>query len=168
MGPSAVVRDEPLGVEENCVERRYRVNLVLASRPFSDEGDPVMTESVRNMTFSAALLLGAVTFGPVRVESAEPQARVPVKTVGLLPVRSASLFHFPGWRWFSEPTDAPAECDYLEPGDIPLAPWDRAGRVCGLDNRWHARHEEKKAWHYYIRGVGPAVHERSPGRPCLW
>ena len=92
--------------------------------------------------------------GSERVESAEPQVRV--QTVG--------LFHQTGWRG----SDAPAECDYLEPGDIPLTPWDRAGRVSGLCNRWHTRHEEKKAWHYYIRGVGPAFHERSPGRPCLW
>ena len=116
--------------------------------------------SVQNMTFCAALLMGAVMVGQGRAESAEPQVQIPVQKV--------SLFHRTSRSSFSETADVPAECDDLEPGDIPLAPWDRAGRVCGLGNRCHTRHEEKKAWHYYIRGVGPAVHERSPGRPCLW
>ena len=158
--------------------------MVLAKHAFSDEGDPMCRVSVQRVTFCAALLMGGVTIGLNRVESAEPQVQIPVKTV--------SLFHRTGWCWFSKTTDAPAECDYLEPGDIPLAPWDRAHRSCclcdrlhahhdgrcrptclfscpcGLCDRLHAHHEEKKAWHYYIRGVGPAVHERSPGRPCLW
>lgn len=165
MGLSDGVRDEPFGVEENYVERRYQVNMVLAKYAFSDEGDPMCRVSIQNLTFCAALLMGVVTIGSDRVESAEPQAHIPVKTV--------SQFHRTGWCWFSKTTDAPAECDYLEPGDIPLAPWDRAHRsgcLCDrcLCDRLHAHHEEKKAWHYYIRGVGPAVHERSPGRPCLW
>ena len=101
--------------------------------------------------------------GPDGVESAEPQGQIPVQKV--------RQFRQASWNWFSETpvvTDTPPVYECLEIGDIPLAPWDRAGRVSGLNNRWIARHEEKKAWHYYIRGVGPAVHERSPGRPCLW
>ncbi|MBM4075940.1 MAG: hypothetical protein FJ267_09885 [Planctomycetes bacterium] len=36
--------------------------------------------------------------------------------------------------------------------------------------RFHSRTQafsrEKEAWHLYIRGAGPAIHERSHGRPC--
>ena len=116
--------------------------------------------SVRRLTFCAALLTGAALVGQHRVESAEPQSQVPV--------RSQGLFDRMGWHNHSAAIDAPFHGEHCEPGDIPLAPWDRAPRTGGLCDRWHAHHEEKKAWHYYIRGVGPAVHLRSPGRPCLW
>ena len=122
--------------------------------------------SIKQLTVSALLLMGALVITPDCSEASEPYGQIPVQKVG--------LFHRTGWCWFSGASDAPAtngalpvyEC--LEIGDVPLAPWDRAGRVSGLCNRWYARHEEKKAWHYYIRGTGPAIHERSPGRPCLW
>ena len=124
---------------------------------------------IQRLTFCMALLMGAAMVGEGRVEAAEPRTQVKVQPVG--------LFHRTGWHWFAEPSDAPPVCDYLEPGDIPLTPWDRTPRPCCLGNcfskcclcdRLHACHEEKKAWHYYIRGVGPAYHERSPGRPCIW
>jgi hypothetical protein len=116
--------------------------------------------SVRRWTYGAALLMAAAMAGLDRVESAEPQRPIPVHQV--------SLFHRAGSTWSPETANAPAQYGCLEYGDIPQAPWDRTGRIFYLCDRWHARHEEKKAWHYYIRGVGPAVHERSPGRPCLW
>jgi hypothetical protein len=112
------------------------------------------------MIWCATLLMGTATIDLNRVESAEPRAQVPIQQVG--------LFHRTAWGWSTETADVPAACDNVEPGDIPIAPWDRAPRSCGLLSRWHACHCEKKAWHYYIRGVGPAVHERSPGRPCIW
>lgn len=115
--------------------------------------------SVPRLTFSAALLMGAAMAGQDRVESAEPPAQISGQKV--------SLIHRTGPNSYSEVADAPDNCNCLEIGDIPLAPWDRTGRICRFCDRWHARREEKKAWHYYIRGVGPAVHERSPGRPCL-
>lgn len=114
--------------------------------------------NLRRWTCCAALLMGAAVVGSDRVESAESPGQIPVQQVG--------LFHRTSQIELSEPCHAYPVYAPLEVGDIPLAPWDRAGRVCRWDNRRLARHEEKKAWHYYIRGVGPAVHERSPGRPC--
>lgn len=110
--------------------------------------------SMKRTALFSALLLGAVAVASNRVESAEPHHQLQAQEYGAFNL--------------SDSNDVPYYRVPCEPGDIPLAPWDRAGRVSGLCNRWHVRHEEKKAWHYYIRGVGPAVHERSPGRPCLW
>jgi hypothetical protein len=114
----------------------------------------------RGGLLGAALLVGALMLSQERVESAEPQYRTPDQSCGLLDRL--------GMHDLSARIDAPFNRVLCEPGDIPLAPWDRAPRTGGLCDRWHACHEEKKAWHYYIRGVGPAVHLRSPGRPCLW
>ena len=119
--------------------------------------------SIKRLTFCAALLAATAAIGPALVESAEPP--------GQFPEQKVRQYRHVSWNWFSYTSymsDTPPVYECLEVGDIPLAPWDRTGRVSGLNNRWIARHEEKKAWHYYIRGVGPAVHERSPGRPCLW
>lgn len=114
----------------------------------------------RRVAVFAVLLMGAAMVDQARVESAEPQYRVPDQSYGLLDRM--------GMHVLSARIDAPFHREPCEPGDMPLAPWDRAPRTGGLCDRWHACHEEKKAWHYYIRGVGPAVHLRSPGRPCLW
>lgn len=136
------------------------IEVVLPGKLVSDEGDPMSRVMVRRLTCCAAILMGSALAGQDGVESAEQPCRVPDQSYGSRNLRD---LHEP-----SGTTDVSFNRVACEPGDIPLAPWDRAPRAGGLCNRWQAHHEEKKAWHYYIRGVGPAVHERSPGRPCLW
>lgn len=123
-------------------------------------GDPVCKANIRRVTFCAALLMGTAIVGQERAESAEPWCPPQSPSNGLL--NRMGLYDL------SAAIDAPFQRQPCEPGDIPLTPWDRAPRSGSLCDRWQAHHEEKKAWHYYIRGVGPAVHERSPSRPCWW
>lgn len=106
------------------------------------------------------MLLGVLTLGQQQSEAADQPFLNPPQSPGFL--RRIGLHDL------ADSIDSPFERECVEPGDIPLAPWDRAPRTGSICDRWHAHHNEKKAWHYYIRGVGPAVHERSPGRPCLW
>ena len=102
----------------------------------------------------AALLLGAgLILGATELYSAEPGARLPVQPVSR--VHRSTYGAVPS-------NDAQVVCEHE---DWRTKQWDE----CRWGGRLHARSQaycnEKEAWHLYIRGVGPAIHERPAARP---
>ncbi len=102
----------------------------------------------------AALVCGAgLMFTASESYSAEPGAKVPAQAVGRV-YRTA-------YGAVSN-NDAHLNCEHE---DGRTKQWDE----CRWGGRLHARPKaycnEKEAWHLYIRGVGPAIHERPAARP---
>lgn len=94
-----------------------------------------------------------------RVEGADTEVKVPVRTVG--------LFHRIGWhRSGANPGNDPEVL--CEPENWRTKKWDESCWGGRLHNMTQQHSLNKEAWHLYIRGVGPAIHERPPGSPCFW
>lgn len=85
--------------------------------------------------------------------SAEPSARLPVQMVGR--VQRSSFGVVPN-------NDAQMVCEHE---DWRTKQWDESRWGGRLHARSQAYSNEKEAWHLYIRGVGPAIHERPVARP---
>lgn len=103
----------------------------------------------------AAMLLGAgLMFASMELCSAEPGARLPVQTVGR--VHRTSYGAVPS-------NDAQVICEHE---DWRTKQWDESRWYGRMHVRTQAHSNEKEAWHLYIRGVGPAIHERPVARPC--
>ena len=114
---------------------------------------------IRRVAICSILWMGVALVQMAQVEAAETEVKIPVRPVG--------LFHRIDWHWpWSNPSnEAPVFC---ETENWRTKQWDEScwgGRLHTMTQE-HSRNKE--AWHLYIRGVGPAIHERSPGSPCFW
>lgn len=111
---------------------------------------PSATSRIRQM---ALLLIAGGMIASTRSDSAEPGARLPVQPVSR--VHRTTSGAVPN-------NDAQLNCEHE---DWRTKQWDE----CRWGGRLHARSQaysnEKEAWHLYIRGVGPAIHERPVARP---
>ncbi len=102
----------------------------------------------------AALVCAAgLMFAASESYSAEPGAKVPVQTVGRV--------HRTHYGVVSN-NDAHLNCEHE---DWRTKQWDECRWGGRLLARSQAYSNEKEAWHLYIRGVGPAIHERPVTRP---
>ena len=109
--------------------------------------------AARRIRQVALLLIAGGMIASTRSDSAEPGARLPVQSVSR--VHRTTSGAVPN-------NDAHLNCEHE---DWRTKQWDE----CRWGGRLHARSQaysnEKEAWHLYIRGVGPAIHERPVARP---
>ena len=105
------------------------------------------------------LSMGVVLAQWGRVEGAEREVKVPVRPVG--------LFHRIGWQHSGAHQNNDAEA-FCEPENWRTKKWDESCWGGRLHNMTQQHSLNKEAWHLYIRGVGPAIHERPPGSPCYF
>ncbi|MCX7394042.1 MAG: hypothetical protein NTW75_07925 [Planctomycetales bacterium] len=108
----------------------------------------------RNLLWTLLLLTHGTSVLP-KVDSGEPRSTVPRIPVEL--VRQELRYGT---------TQNNEELSNWEAKNWRTHQWDERR----LGGRLHAATQslslQKEAWHYYIRGVGPAIHERPPGRVC--
>lgn len=91
------------------------------------------------------------------VDAAEPATKASIQTVG---------FFRPAHRQSYMPAnDARVNCEHE---NWRTKQWDESCWYGRVHAKTQAFSREKEAWHLYIRGAGPAIHERPTGNPCLF
>ncbi len=115
-----------------------------------------MRDSKLKRMIACTFLLTASNILGIQALAGDQPIKVPVKTVG--------LFHRTGW-YTTAGNDADVMC---EQENWRTKQWDESRWGGRLHARTQAHAREKEAWFLYIRGAGPAIHERSPGQPCCW
>lgn len=108
------------------------------------------TSRMRHM---ALLLMSGGLIAATESYSAEPNGRLPVQSVSR--VHQTTYGAVPN-------NDAQVVCEHE---DWRTKQWDEHRWGGRLHARTQAHSNEKEAWHLYIRGVGPAIHERPVARP---